>query len=109
MLRRSGLFMDHLDDGVKDGVRGTARLSVRAGAIALAVFASVHSPLTPVFAAGPGSTGLQVLKSDISPRAMGMGGAFSAIADDVYSMNYNPAGLGQLYMPEASAMYLSGF
>ncbi len=72
---------------------------------ALLFFAS----LAPVFAGGPGSAGMQVLKSDISPRAMGMGGAFVAVADDSYAMNYNPAGLGQLYMPEVSGMYLSGF
>ncbi len=63
----------------------------------------------PVLAGGPGSAGVQILKTDMSPRAAGMGGAFVAVADDVYSANYNPAGLGQLYFPEASAMYLSGF
>lgn len=60
-------------------------------------------------AGGPGSAGVQVLKSDISPRAAGMGGAFSAVADDVYAANYNPAGVAQLYIPELSAMYFSGF
>lgn len=60
-------------------------------------------------AGGPGSAGMQVLKTDMSPRAAGMGGAFVAVADDIYSLDYNPAGLGQLYIPEASAMYLSGF
>lgn len=65
--------------------------------------------LTPVFAGGPGSSGMQVLKTDMSPRAAGMGGAFTAVADDIYSINYNPAGLGQLYLPEVSAMHLSGF
>lgn len=59
--------------------------------------------------AGSGAAGLQVLKNDISPRAMGMGGAFAGVADDIYAMNYNPAGLGQLYMLEAAAVYLSGF
>ncbi|MCX5786381.1 MAG: PorV/PorQ family protein [Elusimicrobia bacterium] len=67
------------------------------------------STLTPVFAGGSGSTAMQVLKTDISPRAMGMGGSFVAVADDIYAVNYNPAGLAQLYVPEASAMYLSGF
>jgi len=62
-----------------------------------------------VQAGGPGSAGMQVLKSDMSPRAAGMGGAFVSVADDIYAMDYNPAGLGQLYIPEASAMYLSGF
>ena len=63
----------------------------------------------PAYAGGPGSAGVQVLKTDMSPRAFGMGGAFVAVSDDIYSSNYNPAGLGQLYLPEASAMYLSGF
>ncbi|MBI4351490.1 MAG: PorV/PorQ family protein [Elusimicrobia bacterium] len=53
---------------------------------------------------------MQVLKSDLSPRAAAMGGAFVAVADDVYTMSYNPAGLGQLYIPEASAiLHQSGF
>ncbi len=65
--------------------------------------------LPPAFAGGPGSVGMQVLKTDMSPRAAGMGGAFVAVADDVYSMNYNPAGLARLYNPEVSAMYLAGF
>lgn len=78
----------------------------KSGAVsALTLFFS----LAPLSAGGPGSAGLQVLKNDFSPRAMGMGGAFAAVADDSYAMNYNPAGLGQLYMPEASVMYLSGF
>ncbi|HAT73264.1 MAG TPA: hypothetical protein DCS63_10665 [Elusimicrobia bacterium] len=59
-------------------------------------------------AGGPGSAGMQVLKTDMSPRAAGMGGAFTAVADDIYAINYNPAGLGQLYVPEVSAMHLSG-
>jgi hypothetical protein len=63
----------------------------------------------PSWAGGPGSAGLQVLKSDLSPRAMGMGGAFAAVADDSLSASYNPAGLGQIYVPEAAALYLSGF
>lgn len=62
-----------------------------------------------VLASGPGSTGVQVLKTDVSPRAFGMGGAYVGVADDIYAVNYNPAGLAQLYLPEASAMYLSGF
>ena len=61
------------------------------------------------YASGPGSSAVQILKSDISPRAMGMGGSFAAVADDIYAINYNPAGLAQLYVPEASAMYMAGF
>src|SRR3989338_3603088 len=85
-------------------IRGNGALP----ALSLAV-ASLLCPQAPVLAGGPGSAGMQVLKSDMSPRAAGMGGAFVGVADDIYAMDYNPAGLGQLYIPEASAMYLSGF
>ena len=36
-------------------------------------------------------------------RALSMGGAFIAIADDITAINYNPAGLAQLLKPEISA------
>lgn len=77
----------------------------------LAAFLAFYtlSSVNRTFAGGPGSTSVQILKTDVGPRAMGMGGSFVAVADDIYSVNYNPAGLGQLYMPEASALYLSGF
>lgn len=58
---------------------------------------------------GAGTVGLQFLNNDFSPRALGMGGAFAAVADDVYAADYNPAGLGQIKYPEISAMYLKGF
>ncbi len=78
-------------------------------AVPAAVCAAVLACVFPARAGGPGSAGVQVLKSDISPRAAGMGGAFVAVADDAYAANYNPAGVAQLYIPEASAMYHSGF
>ena len=62
-----------------------------------------------LFAGGAGSTAMQILKADISPRAMSMGGGFAAVADDIYAVQYNPAGLGQLADLTASAMYYSGF
>ena len=70
---------------------------------------AINYPLSTAYAGGAGSTSVQILKTDMSPRAMGMGGSFVAVADDVYSANYNPAGIGQLYVPETTAMYLSGF
>ncbi len=85
---------------------GRLRRSVRG------VFAAVFLlclTAAPARSGGPGSAGVQVLKSDISPRASGMAGAFVAVADDAYAASYNPAGIAQLYMPQASAMYLSGF
>jgi len=41
-------------------------------------------------------------------RAMGMGGAFTAIADDATAVSYNPAGLAQLLRPEVSVV-VQGF
>ncbi len=38
-------------------------------------------------------------------RAPGLGDAFTALADDVYAIHYNPAGLAQLERPEFSAAY----
>lgn len=38
-------------------------------------------------------------------RAPGMGDAFTAIADDLYAVYYNPAGLAQLERPQFSAAY----
>ncbi|MBI4060562.1 MAG: hypothetical protein HY403_03950, partial [Elusimicrobia bacterium] len=38
-------------------------------------------------------------------RAPGMGGAFVAVADDVYTIYYNPAGLGLLDRPQFGTAY----
>lgn len=38
-------------------------------------------------------------------RAPGMGNAFTAVADDLYAIYYNPAGLAQLDRPQFSAAY----
>ena len=92
---------------VKKGA-ASSRTAALCAAAALQLFALCVLRF-PAHAGGPGSAGMQVLKTDMSPRAAGMGGAFVAVADDIYSLDYNPAGLGQLYMPEASAMYMAGF
>ena len=43
-------------------------------------------------------------------RALGMGGAFIAVADDATAASWNPAGLAQLTKPETSVVfdYFSG-
>ena len=41
----------------------------------------------------------------VGARAMGMGGAFTAVADDVSAAYWNPAGLVQLDDPEIQGMY----
>ncbi len=45
------------------------------------------------------------LPSGSGARALGVAGAFTAIADDATAASWNPAGLIQLERPEASVMY----
>jgi len=52
-----------------------------------------------------GTTGAAVLKIPAGVRPMGMGEAFAAIADDVNSMHWNPAGLAKMQKPEFNFSY----
>jgi long-subunit fatty acid transport protein len=45
----------------------------------------------------------------VGARPAGMGEAFTAVADDVHSLYYNPAGLASLYRPEVTAYYARPF
>jgi len=56
--------------------------------------------------AGAGTKGGEFLKIGVGERAIGMGGAFCSIADNVTAVYWNPAGLAQLKMRELSAMHL---
>lgn len=47
--------------------------------------------------------GSQPVAIGAGPRALGMGGAFSAVADDATAVTWNPAGLTQCESPEAAA------
>ncbi len=49
-----------------------------------------------------GTTGAQFLELGVSARAMGMAEAFTAVADDITAVYYNPAGLVNLYGYEAA-------
>jgi hypothetical protein len=53
-----------------------------------------------------GTTGAQFLELGVSARSMGMGGAFTAIADDVSAVYYNPAGLTSLLGTEVMMTYV---
>lgn len=48
-----------------------------------------------------GTTAAQVLKMNVGPRAIGMGGAFTAIADDITSIYWNPSGTANINSNEA--------
>ncbi|HCJ65892.1 MAG TPA: hypothetical protein DHV62_00845 [Elusimicrobia bacterium] len=54
-----------------------------------------------------GTSGGEFLKIGVGGRAIGMGGAFSSIADNVTAVYWNPAGLTQLKMKEFSVMHLN--
>lgn len=48
-----------------------------------------------------GTTAVQVLKFNVGPRAIGMGGAFTAIADDITAIYWNPSGTANINTNEA--------
>ncbi len=54
-----------------------------------------------------GSVSAQAAFEDVGvgARVTGLGNAFTAIADDVYSVYYNPAGLGTIDRPQAATTY----
>jgi len=54
---------------------------------------------------GVGTTTGNFLKMDIGTRAIGMGEAFCALADDVSAMRWNPAGLAFAFNPELETMH----
>ncbi|MBI4345699.1 MAG: PorV/PorQ family protein [Elusimicrobia bacterium] len=55
-----------------------------------------------------GSISAPVLQIPVGARAASLGTAFSAVADDVSTLYYNPAGLTSLHSREASMMFLNG-
>ena len=57
------------------------------------------------WASGPGTTAANVLGMGVGARAIGMGEAFTAMADDINSLYWNPAGLALLNQSAASFMY----
>jgi long-subunit fatty acid transport protein len=60
----------------------------------------------PLFAqSGPGSTGAVELKIPVGPRAIAMGEAFVAVANDANAIYWNPAGLVQLGGTHFTAQY----
>lgn len=62
-----------------------------------------------LFAAGTGWAQLEISSPPnfvgSGARALGMGGAFIAVADDATAASWNPGGLTQLERPEASVVY----
>lgn len=57
------------------------------------------------FAEQPGTRTGAFLKINPGPRPAGMGEAYVAVADDVHTVHWNPAGLGFLENPEVQFMH----
>ncbi|MDD4004899.1 MAG: PorV/PorQ family protein, partial [Elusimicrobiaceae bacterium] len=51
---------------------------------------------------------MPVLKLDIGARPMGLGGSYVAVADDIYGLSYNPAGLASIKTMEIGGTFFRG-
>lgn len=52
-----------------------------------------------------GTTAAQVLKINVGPRAVGMGGAYAATANDLFAQYWNPAGIAAIDGNEAGFVH----
>ncbi len=75
-----------------------SRLALTALAV---ILLALMIPGTVFGQAKVGTAGAKFLDIGVSARAIGMGDAYSAIANDVSAVYYNPAGLTQLFSREA--------
>ncbi len=85
------------------------RRFTRASWAVLLSFSIAISTLLPVssFAAGPGTTSGDLLKVPVSARAIGMGEAYTALANDSSALDWNPAGMSFMQQKEAAFMHSS--
>lgn len=67
----------------------------------------LSSPIC-LYASGPWTSGASTLKQYLGARPLGMGEAFVGLADDINTLQFNPAGLSNIPRREIGAMYLKG-
>ena len=73
------------------------------------IIAILYLPLSAHAISGKGTTAATFLKIGVGARAVAMGEAYAAVADDVSAVYWNPAGLAQLKYPEVTAMHVFWF
>ncbi len=61
--------------------------------------------LLPVMASGQSGVGLPFLKIGVGARQAGLGGVFTGVGDDIYTVNWNPGGLSHIRRWQWSAAY----
>ncbi len=76
-------------------------------AILLTILLALPTAANAVGFAKVGTFGGQFLKIGVSPRATGMGSAFTAVADDASAVFYNPGGLVNVLGNEVSLNHVS--
>lgn len=79
------------------------RRAVRAGSLLLPCLLLASGPRPA--AAAPGETGFAFLKLGVGARAMGMGSAYVALAEDPTASYWNPAGLAAIRGTQVTAMH----
>src|SRR6185295_3369267 len=57
----------------------------------------------------PGTSGADLLKTPIGVRPAALGGAYSALGDDVYVIGFNPAGLSRVSKYSLGVDHVQGF
>lgn len=62
-----------------------------------------------LMAQNSGTTGADILKVPIGVRPAALGGTYSALGDDVYVMDYNPAGLARVSKYSLGLDHVQGF
>ena len=77
--------------------------------ISAAAVGALLFPSQLLWASGPGTTAADILKIGVGARAIGMGEAYVAQADDVSSLYWNPAGLALMQERQASFTFDQGY
>ena len=83
---------------------GRRRLTPSAIGTICALFLAAIAAAGDFTTSAIGTAGSDFLLIDVGARGIGMGGAFTAVANDATSMYWNPAGLAQI--PQASASFM---